>query len=140
MCYNRRYCSTSNRSRCNYYHVQNNLIYVTLTSASVFSLPYLLYIIVDLGYDDKKLYKYNKKVLGIDLICPVRRYKSNPKKRLEIICFYQLTLGQVIYNQRRILIEHIKSVFRIELLSARGFHKVSAIVLLSVLLYQPMVY
>ena len=34
------------------------------------------------------------------------------------------------------LIEHIKSVFRIDPLPTRGFHKVSAIVLLSVLLYQ----
>jgi hypothetical protein len=38
------------------------------------------------------------------------------------------------------LIEHIKSMFRIDPLPARGFHTVSAIVLLSVLLYQLMVY
>ena len=38
------------------------------------------------------------------------------------------------------LIEHIKSVFRIDPLPARGFHTVSAIVPLSVLLYQLMVY
>jgi hypothetical protein len=38
------------------------------------------------------------------------------------------------------LIEHIKSIFRIDPLPARGFNKVSAIVLLSVLLYQMMVY
>lgn len=38
------------------------------------------------------------------------------------------------------LIEHIKSVFRIDPLPVRGFHVVSAIVLLSVLLYQLMVY
>ncbi|MER5175495.1 MAG: hypothetical protein ABJB76_01240 [Candidatus Nitrosocosmicus sp.] len=38
------------------------------------------------------------------------------------------------------LIEHIKSVFRIDPLPARGFHTVSAIVILSVLLYQLMVY
>jgi hypothetical protein len=38
------------------------------------------------------------------------------------------------------LIEHIKSVFRIDPLPTRGFHKVSAILLLSVLLYQLMVY
>ncbi len=146
MCYNRRYCSTSNRSRCNYYHVQNNLIYVPLTSSSssVFSLPYVLYMIADPGYDDKNPYKYSKKVLGIELVCPVERYESTPKKRLELVCFYQSALGQAIYNQRRIsvepLIEHIKSVFRIDTLPIRGFHKVSAIVLLSVLLYQLMVY
>jgi hypothetical protein len=50
----------------------------------------------------------------------------------------------IFYNQSRIslepLIEHIKSVFRIDPLPVRGFQSVSAIVLLSVLLYQIMVY
>ena len=98
----------------------------------------------DPGYDDKNLYEYSKKILGIDLVCPVERYESTPKKRLDLVCFYQSALGQYIYNQRGIsiepLIEHIKSVFRIDPLPARGFNTVSAIVLLSVLLYQLMVY
>jgi hypothetical protein len=59
------------------------------------------------------------------------------------VCFYESALGQAIYNRRRIsvepLIEHIKSVFRIDQLPTHGFHKVSAIILLSVLLYQLMV-
>jgi hypothetical protein len=86
------------------------------------------------------------KVLRIDLVCPsVERYKSNSKKRLEIVCFYESEMGQAIYSQRRIsveqsLIEHIKSILRIDPLPARGFHTVSAIVFLSVLLYQLMVY
>ncbi len=128
-------------------NVQDNQMYVPLTSSSssVFSLPYVLYMIADPGYDDKNLYKYSKKVLGIDLVCPVvERYESTPKKRLELVCFYKSALGQAIYSQRVIsvepLIEHIKSVFRIDPLPARGFHTVSAIVLLSVLLYQIMVY
>jgi hypothetical protein len=80
-----------------------------------------------------------------DLICPVKRYKSTPKERLERVCFYQSALGQYIYSQRRIsiepsLIEHIKSVFRIDPLPVRGFHKVSATILISVLLYKLMVY
>ncbi|HEY6535735.1 MAG TPA: hypothetical protein VIY08_08090 [Candidatus Nitrosocosmicus sp.] len=80
-----------------------------------------------------------------NLVCPVERYKSTFKKRLELVCFYESALGQVIYKRRRIsveplLIEHITSVFRIDPLSARGFHKVSAIILLSVLLCQIMVY
>jgi hypothetical protein len=74
----------------------------------------------------------------------VERYEITPKDRLELVCFYQSALGQAIYNQRRIsvepLIEHIKSIFRIDPLPARGFHAVSAIVLLSVLLYHLMVY
>ncbi len=126
-------------------NVQDNQMYITLaSSSSVFSLPYVLYMIADPGYDDKNLYKYSKKVLGIDLVCPVERYENTPKKRLEIICFYQSALGQAIYSRRRIsvepLIEHIKSIFRIDPLPAGGLHRVSAIVLLSVLLYQLMVY
>ena len=126
-------------------NVPDNRMYIPLTSSSlVFSLPSLCYIVADPGYDDKKLYEYSKKVLGIDLVCPVKRYKSTSKKRLEFVCFYESELGQVIYSQRRIsiepLIEHIKSVFRIDPLPARGFHTVSAIILLSVLLYQIMVY
>ncbi|MER5176549.1 MAG: transposase [Candidatus Nitrosocosmicus sp.] len=127
-------------------NVSDNRMYIPLTSSSsVFSLPYLLYMIADPGYDDKKLYEYSKKTLGIDLICPVERYKSTFKKRLELVCFYESVLGQqAIYSRRRIsiepLIEHIKSIFRIDPLPAREFHTVSAIVLLSVLLYQLMVY
>ncbi len=127
-------------------NVQDNQMYVSLTSSSlVFSLSLALYMVADPGYDDKKLYEYSKKVLGIDLVCPiVERYESTFKKRLELVCFYQSALGQAIYSRRRIsvepLIEHIKSVFRIDPLPTRGFHTVSAIVLLSVLLYQIMVY
>ena len=128
-------------------NVQDNQMYIPLTSAlSVFSLPLTCYMIADSVYDDRKLYEYSKKVLGIDLIVcpPVKRYESTPKKRLEIVCFYQSALGQAIYNQRRIsiepLIEHIKSVFKMDPLPARGLSAVSAIVLLSVLLYQLMVY
>ncbi len=124
----------------------DNKMYIPLTSSSssVFSLSSLRYMVADPGYDDKELYKYSKRILGIDLVCPVERYESTSKERLELVCFYQSELGQAIYNQRRIsiepLIEHIKSVFRIDPLPVRGFHTVSAIVLLSVLLYQIMVY
>jgi hypothetical protein len=101
--------------------------------------------IADPGYDDKKLYEYSKKALGMALVCPLERYENTSKKRLEIVCFYDSQIGQAIYSRRRIsiepsLIEHIKSVFKIDPLSTRGLHKVSAIVLLSVLLYQLMVY
>src|SRR3954451_9638016 len=129
-------------------NVPDNRMYVSLTSpssssSSVFSLPSALYMVADPGYD-KNLYEYSKNVLGIDLVCPVKRYKSTPKKRLELVCFYQSVLGQAIYSQRRISVEpligHIKSIFRMDPLPVRGFHTVSAIVLLSVLLYQIMVY
>jgi hypothetical protein len=101
-------------------------MYIPLSSSSVFSLLYALYIIADPGYDDKNLYKYSKKVLGIDLICPVERYKNTSKARLGLVCFYQSALGQAIYSQRRIsiepLIEHIKSVLRIDSLQSHEFH------------------
>jgi hypothetical protein len=126
-------------------NVLDNKIYVTLTSSSlIFSLPSLHYMISDPGYDAKKLYEYSKKTFGIDIVCPVERYESTSKERLEIVCFYQSALGQAIYDRRGIsiepLIEHIKSVFRIDPLPVRGFNPVSAIVLLSVVLYQIMVY
>lgn len=127
-------------------NIQDNQIYIPLVSStSLFSLPLTCYMVADPGYDDKGLYEYSKKVLGIDLVCPVKRYKSTPKERLDLVCFYESELGQSIYNQRRIsiepLIKHIKSVFsRIDSLPAQGFHTVSAIVLLSVLLYQLMIY
>jgi hypothetical protein len=116
-------------------NIPDNKMYVPLTSSSfVCPLSSLRYIVADPGYDAKKLYEYSKG-LRIDLVCPVKKYKSTSKKRLELVYFYESEMGQSIYSQRRIsiepLIEHIKSVFRLDPLPARGFHKVSAIVLLS---------
>ena len=53
-------------------NMPDNKMYVTLTSysSSVFSLPSLHYMTADPGYDDKKLYEYSKKTLGMDLVCP----------------------------------------------------------------------
>jgi len=126
-------------------NVPDNKMYIPLTSSSlVFSLPSVLHMVANPGYDAKKLYEYSKKTLGIDLICPVKRYESTSKKRLELVCFYESEIGQAIYSHRRIsiepLIEHIKSIFRIDPLPVQGLYTVSAIVLLSVLLYQLMVY
>ncbi len=110
----------------------------------VFSLLSVLYTIADPGYDAKKLYEHSKNTLEIDRICPVKRYESTSKERLELVYFYKSEIGQAIYSRRRIsiepLIEHLKSVFRIDSLSVRGLHAVSAIVLLSILLYQLVVY
>ncbi len=95
----------------------DNQIYVPLTShssssSSVFSLPSALYVVADPGYDDKKLYEYSKKTLGMDLVCPIERYENTSKNRFELVCFYQSTLGQAVYSRRRIsiepLIEHLK--------------------------------
>ena len=106
-------------------------MYVPSTSSPAFSLPSLRYMAADPGYDDRKLDQCSKKTLGMDLVCPAERYKNTSKKRLELVCFYESALGQSIYNRRGIsiepLIEHIKSVFRIDPLPIRGFHAVSAI-------------
>ena len=126
-------------------NIPDNEMYAPLTSSlsSVFSLLSVLYTIADPGYDAKKLYEHSKG-LGVDLICPVKRYENTSKDRLELVCFYESEIGKSIYSRRRTtiepLIEHIKSVFRIDPLPVRGFHAVSAIVLLSVLLYELMVY
>ena len=125
----------------------DNQMYATLTSSSssqIFLLPILRHMMADPGYDDRKLYEYSKKTLGLDLVCPVEKYKRTSKKGLESVCFYESALGQAIYSWRRTsiepLIEHIKSVFKVDPLPVRGFSAVSSIVLLSVLLYQIMVY
>ncbi len=59
---------------------------VTLTTSIVFSLSSSRYMVADPGYNDKELYEYSKKTLGIDLVCPViERYESTSKKRLELM-------------------------------------------------------
>jgi hypothetical protein len=125
-------------------NVYDNQIYPVLTS----SLPSTTikkthYMIADPGYDDQNLYDLSMD-LGFQLVCPVRRYKNTPQERLQLVDFYESALGQAIYSKRSTsiepLIEHIKSIFRTDPLPARGYDKVSAIILLSVLLYQILVY
>ena len=88
----------------------------------------------DSGYDDHKLYDLSTK-RGFELVCPVQRYEHTPTDRLELIQFYESELGQAIYSWRsksiEPLIEHIKSVFRIDPLPVRGYQKAAGIVLLS---------
>ena len=125
-------------------NVQDNQVYPELAS----SLPSTMikkthYMAADPGYDDQNLYDLSMD-LGFQLVCPVHRYKNTPQERINLLDFYESALGQVIYSKRSTsiepLIEHIKSVFRIDQLPVRGYDKVCAIVLLSVLLYQILVY
>jgi len=51
-----------------------------LLRCNVFSLLSLRHIAADSRYDDKKLYEYGRKVLGIGLICPVERYENTQKE------------------------------------------------------------
>ena len=129
-------------------NIQDNQMYNPMTSSSSsFSTTTIseeiCYMIGDSGYDDHKLYELSTN-RGYALVCPVQRYEHTPANRLELIQFYESKLGQAIYSLRsksiEPLIEHIKSVFRIDPLQVRGYQKASGIVLLSVLLYQILVY
>jgi Transposase DDE domain len=101
------------------------------------------FMVADPGFNSQKLYDLSLK-RGFQLVCPVRRYKNTPEEKLKLVDFYESALGQVIYSKRRIsiepLFEHIKSVFRIDPVPVKGLDKVRGIVLLSVLLYQILVY
>ena len=70
-------------------NVQDNQMCVPLTfSSSVFSLSSLRYMIADPGYDDRELYGYSKKTLGIDLVCPLLKdTKVFPKRDLILYAF-----------------------------------------------------
>jgi hypothetical protein len=102
------------------------------------------FMVADPGFSGKKLYDLSLKK-GFQLVCPVKRYKKTSKERLKLVDFYQSALEQVVYSKRSTsviepLIEHIKSVFRIEPVPVKGLDKVRSMVLLSVLLYQILVY
>jgi hypothetical protein len=107
------------------------------------TLKKIHYMVADPEFSGKKLYDLSM-TKGFQLVCPVRKYKNTPVERLKLVDFYQSSLGQVIYSRRRIsiepLIEHIKSVFRIDPVPVRGFENVRGIILLVVLLYQILVY
>ena len=123
--------------------VQDNQIYPKITSSSI--LPQgVRYMAADSGYDDYKLYNLSI-YRGFELVCPVSEiYSHTSSDRVQLIEFYDSDLGQVIYSWRGIsvepLIKHIKDVFKIDPLPVRGYQKAAAIVLLSVFIYQIMVY
>jgi len=121
-------------------NIPDNKMYQSVTAP----LPEgIRYIIADEGYDDHELYQFSR-YRGFDLVCPIRRYRHTKGDRLKLIQFYRSELGQNIYSCRNIsvepLIEHIKDVLNIDPLQVRGYDKARSIVLISVLLYQLMVY
>jgi len=125
-------------------NIPDNQMYSILTaSLPVKIIRRTLYMSADPGYDDHNLYDLSTD-MGFRLVCPVQRYKNTPIDRIKLIEFYESKVGQTIYSLRSIsiepLIEHIKSVFRIDPLPVRGYDRTCAIVLLSVLLYQILVY
>jgi len=127
-------------------NIPDNQVYPYLTSSNCLSseiIKKVHYMVADPGYDDRDLYESSIKI-GFQLVCPVHRYRKTPEERLKLVDFYESPLGQVIYSKRSTsiepLIEHIKSVFRIDPVPARGYDKIRGIILLSVLLYQILVY
>ena len=102
-------------------------MYNPMISSSSSLSPETCFMIGDSGYDDHKLYDLRTKG-GFELVCPIQRYEHTPTDRLDVIQFYESELGQAIYSWRsksiEPLIEHIKSVFRIDPLPVRGYHKV----------------
>jgi hypothetical protein len=126
-------------------NIPDNQMYSILTARSlpVTIVKRTLYMSADPGYDDHALYDLSTE-LGFRLLCPVQRYKNTPANRIKLIEFYKSKVGQAIYSLRSTSIEpligHIKSAFRIDPLPIRGYAKSCVIVLLSVLLYQILVY
>lgn len=125
-------------------NIPDNQVYSKLSSSLSSEIIRKTYFMVaDPGYDDKSLYDLSMN-MGFQLVCPVKKYKNTPEERLSLADFYESALGQVIYSKRCIsiepLIEHIKSIFRIDPVPARGYDKVRGILLLSILLYQLLVY
>ena len=124
-------------------NVQDNQLYNPMTASFSLFTEETYFMIGDSGYDDQKLYDLSIN-RGFELVCPVQRYEHTPADRPELVQFYESELGQAIYSWRsksiKPLIEHIKSVFRIGPLPVRGYQNAAGIVLLSVLLYQILVY
>lgn len=127
-------------------NIPDNQVYPELTSSNCLSpeiIKKVHFMVADQGYDDQSLYESSMK-RGFQLVCPVRRYRKTPEERLKLVDFYESSLGQIVYSKRGIsiesLIEHIKAVFRIDPVPVRGYDRVYSIILLSVLLYQILVY
>jgi hypothetical protein len=122
-------------------NIYDNQMYPAVTSSLSTGTRYMA---ADLGYDDHKLYDLSIE-RGFELVCPVSEiYNHTSSDRLQLINFYDSELGHTIHSWRSIsvepLIEHIKDVFKIDPLQVKGYQKASGMVLLSVLLYQIIVY
>jgi hypothetical protein len=126
-------------------NIPDNQMYSILITANLplTIIKRILYMSADPGYDDHELYDLSSS-MGFQLVCPVKRYRNTSSDRIKLIEFYESDIGQTIYSLRSIsiepLIEHIKSVFRVDPLPVRGYVKASSVVLLSLLLYQILVY
>jgi hypothetical protein len=125
-------------------NIPDNQIYSILAASLPLAIiKRTLFMSADPGYDDHELYNLSTE-LGFQLVCPAKRYKNTSEERIKLVEFYESDVGQAIYMLRSISIEpligHVKSTFRIDPLPVRGYDNTCAIVLLSVLLYQILVY
>jgi len=125
-------------------NIPDNQMYSILTAILPFTIiKRILFMSADPGYDDHELYDLSNG-MEFRLMCTVQRYKNTPADRIKLIEFYESNVGHSIYSLRSTSIEpliwHIKSVFRIDILPVSGYSKSCVIVLLSVLLYQLLVY
>ena len=125
-------------------NIPDNQIYsILISSLPATIIKRISYMSADPGYDDHKLYDLSED-MGFQLVCPIKKYRNTSYERIELIEFYESTIGQFIYSLRGTSIEpligHIKSAFRIDSLPVRGYDQACAIVLLSVLVYQILVY
>lgn len=101
------------------------------------------YVVADLGYHNHKLYDYSRQH-GIQLVCPIRRFRHTRGIRLKVISFYKSRRGRRIYRNRSVSIEPlfqcVKDTFGVSVLPVRGFANTSSHVLMCVLAYQLAVY
>jgi hypothetical protein len=103
----------------------------------------VLYVVADLGYHDHKLYDYSR-YRGIQLVCPIRRFRHTKGIRLKMISFYKSRKGQRIYRNRSAsiepLIQCVKGAFGISSVPVTGFENVSSYLLMCVFVYQVAIY
>ncbi len=98
----------------------------------------------DHAYDDSELYRLTDQACAARLVCPVKKYKSTPAERLELVEFYNSKEGQRIYANRKVsvepLFECLKETFGIGTLTVRGLEMSASFVLSCVFVYQIAVY
>jgi len=120
-------------------NVPDSKVYGRVTA----SLRGVRYVDGDRGYDVDDFYELSRE-RGFDLVCSRGRYENTHPDRIELVFFYESELGQLVYSWRsksvEPLFEQIKDVFGIDPSPIRGSRGAESVVLLSVLLYQLMVY
>jgi hypothetical protein len=81
------------------------------------------HILVDLEYDDQKLYDFGKR--RNQIVYPIRMYRRIKGERRKMITFYKSKLGRRIYGNRSTSVEPlfqcVKDAFGISITPLRGF-------------------